>query len=167
MSRLYLEGRRSLSQATGLKAHFCGCFCGCIFVATQSAFLWLLPQHGALYLWCRKCKAFLNVQLHCILSNLKRISKMLTLPPMGKILRTPMCISVVHTYCVISSNILSMIQCNVLVCEQFSSWHGGLQIYIAAVGCCFLAHVNPQRSSSQLVYIKPLIYTEPFNVALF
>jgi len=90
---------------------------------------------------------------------------MSTLPSMGKIMWTPMCISVVHSYCVISSNILSMIQCNVLVCEQFNSY--SLQIYIAAVGRCFIAHVNAQRSCSQLVYIKPLIYTEPFNGTLF
>jgi len=66
-------------------------------------------------------------------------------------------ISVVHSYRVISSNILSMIQCNVLVCEQFNSY--SLQTYIAAVGRCFLAHVNAQRSCSQLVYTEPLVYT--------
>jgi len=30
-------------------------------------------------------KRFVNVNLHCIVSNLKRTSKMSTLPPLGKI----------------------------------------------------------------------------------
>ena len=49
-----------------------------------SAFLWLLLQHGAFSLWFRrveKVKRFVNVNLHCIISNLTRISKMLTLLP--------------------------------------------------------------------------------------
>ena len=32
-----------------------------------------------------RLKRFVNVHLHCVISNQKRISKMLTLPPAGKI----------------------------------------------------------------------------------
>jgi len=36
-------------------------------------------------------KRFMNVHLHCIVSNLKRISKILTLPtPLEKFMRTPL-----------------------------------------------------------------------------
>jgi len=38
----------------------------------------------------KKSKAFVDVHLHCIVSNLKRISKISTLPPLEKFLRTPM-----------------------------------------------------------------------------
>ena len=37
-----------------------------------------------------RLKSFVNVHLHCIISNLKRISKISTLPPMEIFLRTPM-----------------------------------------------------------------------------
>jgi len=37
-----------------------------------------------------RVKRFLNVHLHCIVSNLKRISKVSTFPPLEKFLRTPM-----------------------------------------------------------------------------
>jgi len=37
-----------------------------------------------------RVKRFVNVHLHCIVSNLKRISKMST-PPLEKFLRTPVC----------------------------------------------------------------------------
>jgi len=37
-----------------------------------------------------RVKRFVNVHLDCIVSNLKRISSFFTLPPSGKILRTPM-----------------------------------------------------------------------------
>jgi len=53
----------------------------------KSAFLWLLPLHGALSLWCRiveRVKYFVKVHLQCVVSNLK-INKMLTLPPPGQI----------------------------------------------------------------------------------
>jgi len=33
----------------------------------------------------KRVKHFVNVHLHCIVSNLKRLSKMSTLPPPGKI----------------------------------------------------------------------------------
>jgi len=36
-----------------------------------------------------KTSSFVNVRLHCINSNLNLVSKMSTLPPLGKILRTP------------------------------------------------------------------------------
>jgi len=39
-----------------------------------------------------RVKHFVNVQLHCIVSNLKRICNISTFPP-GKILRTPMIIN--------------------------------------------------------------------------
>jgi len=37
-----------------------------------------------------RVKRFVNVHLHCIVSNLKRISIVSTLPPLEKFLRTPM-----------------------------------------------------------------------------
>jgi len=37
-----------------------------------------------------KAKRFLDVHLHCIVSNLKGIRKISTLPPLEKFLRTPM-----------------------------------------------------------------------------
>jgi len=37
-----------------------------------------------------RVKRFVNVHLHCIVSNLKRISKVSTLFPLEKFLRTPM-----------------------------------------------------------------------------
>jgi len=37
-----------------------------------------------------RVKRFVNVHLHCIVSNLKRISKISALPPLEKFLRTPM-----------------------------------------------------------------------------
>jgi len=43
-------------------------------------------------LWCSRVgrlKRFVNVHSRCIVSNLTRISKMLTLPPLEKFLRTP------------------------------------------------------------------------------
>ena len=36
-----------------------------------------------------RIKRFVNVHLHCIVSNLQRISKISTLPPLEKFLRTP------------------------------------------------------------------------------
>ena len=40
--------------------------------------------------WVERTKRFVNVYLHCIVSNLKRISKISTLPPLEKFMRTPM-----------------------------------------------------------------------------
>ena len=37
-----------------------------------------------------KAKRFLDIHLHCIVSNLKRVRKISTLPPLEKFLRTPM-----------------------------------------------------------------------------
>jgi len=37
-----------------------------------------------------RVKRFVNVHLHCIISNLKRISKISTLPHQEKFLQTPM-----------------------------------------------------------------------------
>jgi len=37
-----------------------------------------------------RVKRFVNVHLHCIVSNLKRISKISTLPPLEISMRTPM-----------------------------------------------------------------------------
>jgi len=42
-----------------------------------------------------RVKRFMNVHLHCIISNLKIIRKMSTLTPLEKCLRTPMTITVV------------------------------------------------------------------------
>ena len=42
----------------------------------RSVFLWLLPWNKAFSLWRRKGKRFVNGHLHCIVSNLKRISWM-------------------------------------------------------------------------------------------
>jgi len=44
----------------------------------------------------------------------------------------------VYSYCVILSNIPFVIQRDVLVCEQSDRQHDSLQIYITAVGRCFL-----------------------------
>jgi len=44
-------------------------------------------------MWCSRVETvmrFVNVHLHCIVSNLTRISKMLTLLPLKKFLQTPM-----------------------------------------------------------------------------
>ena len=53
--------------------------------ANEAKILQLLPWYGAFSLWCRKGKAFVNVHLHCIVGNMKRISKMSTLFLPGKI----------------------------------------------------------------------------------
>jgi len=69
----------------------------------------------------------------------------------------------VHSYCVISGNILVVTQCNTVVCEQFYSWHGRPLTYIPGNWSLFpVAHVNVQRCFSLFV-----IYTKPFNVTLF
>jgi len=52
--------------------------------ANEMQFLWLLQQRKPFSLLCRKGKAFGERQMHCIVSNLKRVSKMSTLPPPGK-----------------------------------------------------------------------------------
>jgi len=51
-----------------------------------------------------RVKRFVNVHLHCIISNLKFISKILTLLPLEKFLRTPM---VVSSTCIISAVLYS------------------------------------------------------------
>jgi len=54
--------------------------------ANEEYFLRFLPQHGAISLWCvERVKRFVNVHLHCIISKLKRIRKMSSLPPSGKV----------------------------------------------------------------------------------
>jgi len=42
---------------------------------------WSTCFHGKFSLWCRNRKGFVNVHLHCNVSNIKMISKMSTLPP--------------------------------------------------------------------------------------
>ena len=51
-----------------------------------------------------RAKRFVNIDLYCMVSNLKRISKISTLPPLEKFLRTPM-INMVKTqnWCVFPS----------------------------------------------------------------
>ena len=44
------------------------------------------PMHAGHYLWdVERVNRFVNVHLHCIVNNLKKISKILMLPPPGKI----------------------------------------------------------------------------------
>jgi len=43
-----------------------------------------------------RVKRFVYVRLRCIVRNLKRISKMSTLPPLEKFLRTPMTVGVTN-----------------------------------------------------------------------
>jgi len=51
-----------------------------------------------------------------------------------------------HPYCIISSNIPFVIQCDVLVCEQSDCRHDSLQTYITAVGRCFLWCIRPPNA---------------------
>ena len=48
--------KRSISK----KKHCC---------TNEAQFLWLLPRHRAFCLWCRKGKKFVNMHLHCVVSN--------------------------------------------------------------------------------------------------
>jgi len=45
----------------------------------QNSCEWSACFHGAVSLWCRNSKAFVNLHLHCNVSNLKKLSKMSTL----------------------------------------------------------------------------------------
>ena len=47
-----------------------------------------------------------------------------------------------HSYCAIPSNILFVIQRDVLVCEQFDRRHDSLLTYITAIGRCFLWRIR-------------------------
>jgi len=55
----------------------------------RSAFMTIAVKCSKFFL-CRKGKRFVNVRLHCIVSNLIRISKISMLPPLEKFLQTPM-----------------------------------------------------------------------------
>jgi len=56
----------------------------------QNVFFWLMRQCGPFHLWWKRVKRFVNVYLHCIVSDVKWIRKMATLPPLEKFLRTHM-----------------------------------------------------------------------------
>jgi len=51
---------------------------------------WSLRHHSGCATGAERIKRFGNVYLHCIVSNLKKISNMSTLPPLKKFLPTPM-----------------------------------------------------------------------------
>jgi len=57
-----------------------------------SQYTWLLLPRSAFFVTIavKSRKRFVNVRLHCIVSNLKSISKISTLLPMEKFLRTLM-----------------------------------------------------------------------------
>jgi len=53
--------------------------------------LYLLLQHGEFLYGDEKMKRFVNVHLHCIVSNMKTIGKMSMFhPPLQKFIRAPM-----------------------------------------------------------------------------
>jgi len=53
------------------------------YCCQRSAFFTLV-EHGAFLCGVERVKYFVNVYLHCTVSNLKMISKMSTLPPPGR-----------------------------------------------------------------------------------
>jgi len=55
-------------------------------------------------------KRFVNVHLHCIVGNVKKINEMSTLPPLEKFLRTPMRHMIVTKLCP-SSEIFGVSHC--------------------------------------------------------
>jgi len=51
---------------------------------------WSLRSHSGCATGTVRIKRFVNVVLHCMVSNLKKINNMSTLPPLENLLRTPM-----------------------------------------------------------------------------
>jgi len=62
----------------------------CIAVPTKCDFCDCCRNTGQFRFGVERAKRFVNVHLHCIVSNMNRINKMSRLPLLEKSLRTPM-----------------------------------------------------------------------------